>query len=65
MDINVKTIEQYIEDAKIKISLLATDIQTYEYRIEQTKKEINTLLFLINQYEKSIKLLEEGNVDLV
>jgi chromosome segregation ATPase len=65
MQLNVDTIKSYLEETKKKIAFLQTDIQTYEYRIHHDRKEIATLEHLIEQYRRSIKILEDGDGNMV
>lgn len=60
MNVNPETINQYVEDTKVKIDLIHSDIQSYEYRIKQSKKEIATLELLLSQFNKTLEILSEN-----
>lgn len=60
MEINVDTIELYMQETLRRIEFLKADIENYKRHIDHSEREIKTLNFIMDQYEKSLKIIEEN-----
>jgi hypothetical protein len=65
MNLNKETILLYIRESEDKIKIIENDILTYQIRIKRDEKEIETIKYFIDQYKKTLTLIDKPKSECI